>query len=89
MTKYIVSKGILIYSIWIGVTALLLVYIYLNRLLFNADLGVIIIKTATDLPISYITIYPPKVIYYFPLGFIPKLNKTFYYICNLFLSKPY
>ena len=38
--------------------------------------------------IGYITIYLPKVIYYFLLGLIPKLNKTFYYIYNLSLPKP-
>ena len=72
----------------IGVTALLLVYIYLNQLPSNTDLGVITIKITTNPPISYITIYSPKVIYYFLLGLISKLNKTFYCIYNLFLPKP-
>jgi hypothetical protein len=49
-------KGILIYSIWIGVTASLLAYIYLNQLPFNADFRVITIKIAFNLPISYIAI---------------------------------
>ena len=46
------------------------------------------IKIITNLPIGYITIYPPKVIYYFLLGLIPKLNKTFCYIYNFSLPKP-
>ena len=58
-------KGILIYNIQIRVTALLLVYIYLNQLLSNTTLEVIITKIATDLPISYIAICLPKVICYF------------------------
>ena len=41
------------------------------------------------MPISRIAIYLPEVIYYSPLGLVPKLNKTFYYIYNLFLPKPY
>jgi hypothetical protein len=80
-------KGILTYSIWIRVTTLLLVYIYLNQLPSNADLGVIIIKIASNLPIGYIVICLLKVIYYFPLGLIPKLNRTFYCIYNLFSLK--
>ena len=42
-----------------------------------------------DLPIGHITIYLLKAICYSPLGLIPKLNKTFYYIYNFFLPKPY
>ena len=72
----------------IGVTALLLVYIYLNQLPSNANLGVITAKIITNLPISCITIYLLKVIYYSLLGLILKLNKTFCYIYNLFLPKP-
>ena len=53
------------------------------------NLGVITTKIATNLPIGYITIYPPKAIYYSFLELIPKLNKTFYYIYNLSLPKPY
>ena len=82
-------KGILIYSTRIGVIALLLVYIYLNQLPSNTNLGVIIIKITSNLPIDYITIYLLKVICYCSLGFIPKLNKSFYRIYNLSLSKPY
>jgi hypothetical protein len=52
-------------------------------------LGIIIIKITTDLPISYIAIYLFKVIYYSPLRLIPKLDRTFYCIYNLFLPKPY
>jgi hypothetical protein len=81
-------KGILIYSTRIGVTALLPVYIYLNQLPSNTDLGVITIKITTDLPISYIAIYSPKVICCSLLRLIPKLNKTFCYIYNLFSPKP-
>ena len=76
------------YNIQIGVTALLLVYIYLNQLPSNTNLGVIIIKIITNLPIGCITIYLSKVIYYFLLELMPKLNKTFYYIYNLSLPKP-
>ena len=82
-------KGILIYNIQIGVTTLLLVYIYLNQLLSNINLKVITAKIATNLPISYITIYLPKAIYYSPLKFIPKLNKTFRCIYNFSLLKPF
>jgi hypothetical protein len=64
------------------------VYICLNQLPSNTDLGVITVKIATDLPIGCIAIYPPKVIYYFPLGLISKLNRTFCYIYNLFSLKP-
>jgi hypothetical protein len=46
------------------------------------------VKIITDLPISYITICPPKAIYCFLLGLIPKLNKTFCYIYNLSSPKP-
>ena len=67
----------------IRVTALLLVYICLNQLPSNTDLGVITAKIVINLPISCIVICPLKVIYYFPLGLIPKLNGTFYYIYNL------
>jgi hypothetical protein len=49
---------------------------------------VITVKITTDLPISYITIYLPKAIYYSLLGLMPKLDKTFYYIYNLSLPKP-
>jgi hypothetical protein len=50
---------------------------------------VIIIKIITNLPISRIAICPPKAICCFLLGLMPKLNKTFYYIYNLFLPKPH
>ena len=82
-------KGILIYSTRIRVTALLPVYIYLNQLPSNANLGVITTKITSNLPISYITTCPPKIIYYFPLGLIPKLNRTFYCIYNLSSPKPH
>ena len=52
-------------------------------------MGVIIIKIATDLFISYIAIYPLKAIYYSLLKLMPKLNKIFYYIYNLFSPKSY
>ena len=52
-------------------------------------MGVITVKIVTDLPIGYIAICPPEVIYCFLLGLMPKLNKTFYYIYNLFLPKPH
>ena len=81
-------KGILIYNIRIRVTALLLVYICLNQLPSNTNLGVITIKITSNLSISYITIYLPEAICCFFLGLIPKLNKTFYYIYNLSLPKP-
>ena len=48
----------------------------------------IIIKIITNLPIGYITIYLSKAIYCFPLGLMPKLNKTFCCIYNFFLPKP-
>ena len=48
----------------------------------------IIIKIITNLPISCIVICPPKVIYYFLLELIPKPNRTFRCIYNLFLPKP-
>ena len=80
-------KGILIYGIWIGVTALLLVYICLNQLLSDADPGVIIIKITTDLLIGYIAICPPEAICCFFLGLVLKLNGTFCCIYNLFLPK--
>jgi hypothetical protein len=64
------------------------VYIYLNQLPSNADLGVITAKIATDLPISRIAICLLKAIYYSPLGLVPKLDKTFCYIYNLFSPKP-
>jgi hypothetical protein len=76
------------YGTWIGVTALLPVCIYSNQLPSNTDLGVITVKIATDLPISYIAIYLPKAICCFLLGLMPKLNKTFCCIYNLFLPKP-
>ena len=82
-------EGILIYSIWIRVTASLPVCICLNQLLSNTNLRVITLKIASDLPISYITIQLPKITYYFPLGLIPKLNGTFYYIYNLSSPKPH
>ena len=72
----------------IKVTALLLVYICLNQLPSNTDLGVITTKIAINLPISRIIIYLLKVIYYSLLRLIPKLNKTFHYIYNLFSPKP-
>jgi hypothetical protein len=81
-------KGILIYSIRIRVTALLLVYICLNQLPFNTNPRVITIKIASDLPISYIAIHPLKITYCFPLGLIPKLNRTFCYTYNLSSLKP-
>jgi hypothetical protein len=46
------------------------------------------VKIATNLPISCIAIYLPKVICYSPLGLIFKLNRTFYYIYNLSSLKP-
>jgi hypothetical protein len=61
---------------------------YLNQLPSNANPRVITIKIAFNLPISYITIWLPKITYYFPLGLIPKPDRTFYYIYNLFLLKP-
>jgi hypothetical protein len=64
------------------------VYIYLNQLPSNTDLGVITVKIITNLPIGRIAICLPEVIYYSPLRLIPKLNKTFCYIYNLFLPKP-
>jgi hypothetical protein len=76
------------YSIRIGVTALLPVCIYLNQLPSNADLGVITTKIITNLPISCIAICPLEAIYCFLLGLIPKLNGTFCYIYNLFSPKP-
>ena len=82
-------KGILIYGIRIGVTALLPVYMCLNQLPSDADLGVITIKITTDLPIGHITIYPPEVICCSSLGLVPKLNGTFCCIYNLSLPKPY
>ena len=45
-------------------------------------------KITTNLPINCITICLLKVICCFPLGLIPKLNKTFYCIHNLFSLKP-
>ena len=44
-------------------------------------------KIITNLPISYIAIYPPEAIYCFLLGLIPKLDRTFRCIYNLFLFK--
>ena len=82
-------KDILIYSARIRVITLLLVYIYLNQLPFNADLGIITIKIATDLPISRIAICLFKAIYCSLLRLIPKLNRTFYYIYNLSSPKPH
>ena len=81
-------EGILIYGARIEVTILLLVRIYLNQLLSDANPGVITVKIATDLPIGRITIYPPKAIYCSPLGLVPKLDRTFRRIYNLFLPKP-
>ena len=81
-------EGILTYSARIGVTALLLVYICSNQLPSDADLGVIITKITSDLPIGHITICPPEAIYCFLLGLIPKLNGTFRYIYNFSLPKP-
>jgi hypothetical protein len=49
---------------------------------------VITAKIVTNLPISYIAICLLKVIYYSPLGLIPKLNGTFCCIYNLFSPKP-
>jgi hypothetical protein len=82
-------KGILMYSVWIEVTALLLAYMCSNQLPSNTDLGVITIKIVTNLPIGCIAICLPKVIYCFFLGLIPKLNRTFYCIYNLSSPKPY
>ena len=45
-------------------------------------------KITTNLPISCIAICLLKAICYFLLGLIPKLNRIFYYIYNLFLPKP-
>jgi hypothetical protein len=81
-------KGILIYSIRIKVTILLPVYIYSNQLPSNTDSRVITLKITFNLLISYIVIQPPKTTYYFFLGLIPKLNRTFHYIYNLSLPKP-
>jgi hypothetical protein len=81
-------KGILIYSVWIRVTASLPAYIYSNQLPSNTNLGVITAKIATDLPISRIAIYPPEVICCSFLGLIPKPDRTFCYIYNLFSPKP-
>ena len=81
-------KGILIYSIRIRVTALLLVYIYLNQLPSNTNSGVITAKIATNLPISRITIYLLKAICCSPLGLIPKSDRTFCCIYNLSSPKP-
>jgi hypothetical protein len=61
---------------------------YLNQLPSNTDSGVITVKITTDLPISHIAIYPPEIIYYSPLGLMPKLDKTFCYIYNLSSPKP-
>jgi len=71
----------------VGVTALLLVYICLNQLLSNTNLGVITVEIATNLPISYIVICPSKAIYYFSLKLVLKPDRTFYYIYNLFSPK--
>jgi hypothetical protein len=81
-------EGILMYSIWIRVTALLLIYMCLNQLPSNTNLGVITVKIATDLPIGHIAIYLPKVICYFPLGLMLKPDRTFCYIYNLSSPKP-
>jgi hypothetical protein len=81
-------KGILIYNIRIRVTALLLAYICLNQLPSNTNPGVITVKIVTDLPISYIAIYLPKIIYCSLLGLISKPDKTFHYIYNLSSPKP-
>ena len=51
-------------------------------------MGVITIKIPTNLPIGYITICLLKAIYYFLLGLMPKPDKTFRCIYNLFLLKP-
>ena len=51
-------------------------------------MGVIIIKITFNLPIGRITIYLLKAICYSPLRFVPKPDKIFYYIYNLFLPKP-
>jgi hypothetical protein len=51
-------------------------------------LGVITTKIASNLPIGRIAIYPPKAIYYSPLGLIPKPDRTFRHIYNLSLPKP-
>ena len=80
-------KGILTYSTQIGVTALLLVCIYLNQLPSNTDLGVITIKIITNLPINCIAICPPKVICCSPLGLVLKPDGTFRCIYNLSLLK--
>jgi hypothetical protein len=49
---------------------------------------VITIKIITNLPINHIAIYLPEVIYYSPLGLVPKSDKTFRYIYNLSSPKP-
>jgi hypothetical protein len=64
------------------------VYICLNQLPSNTDPGVITAKITTNLPISCIAICPLKAIYCSFLGLVPKLNKTFCCIYNLFLPKP-
>ena len=76
-------KGILIYSTRIEVITSLPVDICLNQLPSNTNLRVITLKITSNLPISYIAIQPLKITYCSPLGLIPKLNKTFYYIYNL------
>ena len=48
------------YSTRIRVTASLLARIYSNQLPSDADLGVITMKIATDLPIGRIAICPPE-----------------------------
>ena len=81
-------KGILMYSVWIEVTTLLLAYMCSNQLPSNTDLGVITIKIVTNLPIGCIAICLLEVICCFPLGLIPKLDRTFCCIYNLSSPKP-
>ena len=45
-------------------------------------------KITTNLPIGRIAICPPKAIYCFSLGLVPKLDGTFHRIYNLSLPKP-
>jgi hypothetical protein len=49
---------------------------------------VITVKIATNLPIGRIAICPPKAICCFPLGLIPKPDRTFHCIYNLSSLKP-
>ena len=85
-------KGILTYSARIRVTALLLVYIYLNQLPFNANPRVITAKIITNLPINRITICLLKVICCFPLGLVfiisLRLNLIKAFLSMLLFQRP-